>query len=110
MAALRGVALAPAAARWLATTTAARVLNVFDRACNLINQDNAVLALVTSQRGLTPFALVVGGDDRTPFQALPADSPVRVSSKEQRLALGPITIDYGGADLWQARPDWPAMA
>ncbi len=110
MPALRGVALAPAAAHWLATTRTARVLNVFDRACNLLNQDEAVLALVTTERGLTPFALVVGGDERAPFRGLPVDSPVRVDVGQQRLTLGPLAIDYARAVLWEARPSWLAIA
>jgi hypothetical protein len=109
MTALRGMALASAAEHWLATTTSARVLNVFDRACNLINQDEAVLALVTSERGLTPFGLVVAGDQRLPFRGLPVDSPVRVEHPTRCLKLGPLVIDYARAEHWEARPDWPSV-
>jgi hypothetical protein len=109
MTALKGVALAPAAARWLAGTTTARVLNVFDRACNLINQDEAILALVTSERGLTPFALVVDAEAAAPFRGLPVDSPVRVLREERRLVVGPLHIDYGAAAAWEPQPDWPAV-
>ena len=109
MTTLRGIAIASAAQHWLAATTTARVLNVFDRACNLINQDDAVLALVTSERGLTPFALVVDSDNRAPFRGLPVDSPVRLDQARQRLMLGLLQIDYGAAVPWQARPNWPAI-
>ena len=109
MAALRGIALAPAAARWLAATRAARVLNVFERACNLINQDEVVLALVTSERGLTPFGLVVAGDEPAPFRGLPLDSVVGVETGESRLTLGRLVIEYGAAAHWEARPDWAAI-
>jgi hypothetical protein len=110
MAVLRAVALAPAAAQWLRTTTQARLLNVFDRACNLINADDAGLALVTSERGLTPFALVVDSSQPAPFRGLPAGSPVRPTPAARRLALGPLLIDYGAAVLWEARPAWLAVA
>jgi hypothetical protein len=110
MAALSGVALAPAAAEWLRTTTQARLLNVFDRACNLINAEDAVLALVTSERGLTPFGLVVHASDRAPFHGLPAASPVRLTPSERCLALGPLRIDYRDALLWEAQPAWAAVA
>src|SRR5688572_13989929 len=109
MTALRGIAIASAAEQWLAATTTARVLNVFDRACNLINQDEAVLALVTSERGLTPFALMVDSGDRTPFRGLPVDSPVRLDQAGRRLTLGSLSIGYGAAVAWQARPDWAAI-
>ena len=109
MTALHGVALASSAAHWLASTTTARVLNVFDRACNLINQHNTVLALVTSARGLTPFALVVEAATDVPFRGLPVESQVCNAPDEKRLWLGPLRIDYGAAKLWEARPDWNAL-
>jgi hypothetical protein len=107
---LRGVALAPAAAEWLAHSTAARILNVFERACNLISADGTVLALVTSARGMGPFTLVVDGDGGAPFRGLPAESPVRLLPSKQALCVGPLRIEYGDAAAWDARPDWPAVA
>lgn len=104
---LTALSLAPAALNWLATTKTARVLNVFDRACNLINQDNAVLALVTSERGLTPFGMVVASADRTPFRAVSATSAVRVEA--DRLIVGPLQINFASASLWTPIPDWPAL-
>jgi hypothetical protein len=105
---LQGMALSAAAARWLETTTAARVLSVFDRACNLINQDEAVLALVTSARGMTPFALRVDGPDR-PFENVTTHSPVHVARAEGRLDLGPLQVAFGAAERWEARPPWEAI-
>jgi len=104
---LVALSLAPAASEWLTTTTTARVLNVFDRACNLINQDNAVLSLVTSERGMTPFGMVVASEDRTPFQAVSAASAVSV--KAHQLILGPLRVSIESASLWNPIPDWPAL-
>jgi hypothetical protein len=104
---LPALALAPAAQAWLAETSTARVLNVFDRACNLVNPRGDVLAVVTSQRGLTPFALVVAGSDPAPFRAVTESSDVRVQAS--RLRLGPLDIDFSAARLWDPAPDWPAI-
>ena len=110
---LRGVVVAPAAARWLATTSTARVLNVFDRACNLLNQDEAVLALVAAgdslKRGLTPFALVVDGPDPAPFRGLAAVSPVRLARPASVLQVGPLAVHYASASAWDAQPDWTVV-
>jgi hypothetical protein len=110
MARLRGVALAPAAAAWLADAAPARVLNVFERACNLIGPDGAVLALVTTERGLGPFAVLVESDDHAPFRGLSADSPVQNLPAEHALSVGKLHIEYGGARAWEARPDWAVVA
>ena len=104
---LTALSLTPAAREWLSHTTSARVLNVFDRACNLINQEEAILALVTSERGLTPFAMVVAPAARTPFRAVSETSAVRVESN--RLRVGDLQIEFGAASVWNPTPDWPAV-
>lgn len=104
MISLSGLALAPAAQAWLAQTTTARVLNVFDRACNLVNSKGEVLAVVTSERGLTPFALVVAASDRAPFRAISEISSVGVQL--HRLSLGPFEIDASRARVWNPVPAW----
>ena len=104
---LIGVAFAPAARRWLAETTRARVLNVFDRACNLVNSNGQVLSVVTSERGLTPFAVAVAVSQAAPFRAVTEASPVTVQAA--RLGLGPLEIDCSQARLWPSAPDWAAI-
>ena len=107
MVTLTALSLTPSARDWLATTTTARVLNTFDRACNLINQDAAILALVTSERGLNPFAMVVASADPTIFQAVSTTSAVSVEAP--RLVVGPLQINVASASLWNPMPDWPAL-
>ena len=105
---LPALALAPAAQAWLAQTRTARVLNVFDRACNLVDSQGQVLSLVTSHRGLTPFAVVVVvTSNPAPFRDVTAASAVWVQS--DGLALGPLTIDCSAARIWNATPDWPSI-
>ena len=107
MVTLTALSLTPSARDWLATTTTARVLNTFDRACNLINQDKAILALVTSERGLNPFAMVVASAGPTLFQAVSATSAVSVEA--DRLFIGPLQINVASASVWNPIPDWPAL-
>jgi hypothetical protein len=102
--ALSALALAPATRAWLNQTAPARVLNVFDRACNLVNVHGDVLAVVTSERGLTPFALVVASGDRAPFRGINETSSVRV--QRHRLSLGPFGIDASRAAVWNPVPAW----
>jgi len=104
---LLALAMAPAAQAWLAQTTNARVLNAFERACNLVNAEGQVLAVVTSERGLTPFAVVVAASDRSPFRAVTAASAIHV--QPGRLQVGPLEIDLADARLWDPVPDWPAI-
>jgi hypothetical protein len=104
---LRAEALTPAARAWLGETLTARVLSAHERALNLINQDRAVLALVTSERGLTPFAVVVAGGEPGPFRGLTQQSPVRISP--DTLSIGLLRIDMSAAALWDPRPDWPGL-
>jgi hypothetical protein len=96
-----------AARRWLRTTQSARLLNNFDRACNLINQDDTVLALVTSDRGLTPFGLVITTPDPTPFASLQPDSPVTLDGS--RLSIGDLVIETDQAVHWAPSPNWASI-
>lgn len=105
--ALIALSLTPAAQHWLTATTSARVLNSFDRACNLVNQDNDVLTLVTSERGLTPFAVVVAATQRDPFQAVVVESEVRVAA--ERIQIGGLEIELKTVTLWDPSPDWPML-
>lgn len=96
-----------AALDWLAAGRAAHVLSAFDHACNLVDSAGQVLALVSAERGLTPFGLVVVSDAPQPFAEVANDSPVTV--RPGVLGVGPLVITYAGAALWDARPDWPAV-
>lgn len=107
MSTLPALVLTPAARAWLAQTTTAHVLNGFDRACNLVNAHGEVLAVVTSERGLTPFAVVVAASERSPFRVVTETSQVRVQPGS--LQVGPYDIDLTAARLWDPVPDWPAI-
>ncbi len=98
--------LAPAAGRWLEDTQTARILHLFRRACNLVNQSGEILSLVTPELGNGPFALVL---ETTDFEAhLTAESPIRIHTDS--LTLGPLEIDFAAAFLWQPIPDWHTAA
>jgi len=107
MASLTALSLTPSARNWLAATTSARVLESFDRACNLINQDNDILTLVTSERGLTPFALVVASESLAPFQKVGAGDDVAVTPYS--IVVGPLDIRLSTITLWNPAPDWPML-
>jgi hypothetical protein len=104
---VNAVTLTPSARAWLSATTHARVLNTFDRACNLVNQDNALLALIASPRGLNPFSLVIDSADPAPFRGVSTASPVSVAP--HHLSIGPLLIRFAGAEEWNPVPDWPAV-
>jgi hypothetical protein len=101
------LAAAPAAREWLAHTRSARVLNVFGRACNLVNPTGDVLSLVCGERGLTPFALLLPAALPPLFSCLSESSLVRVEAG--RLRVGPLTIAWTAAQSWNPAPDWAAL-
>ncbi|MEP7357283.1 MAG: DUF2877 domain-containing protein [Anaerolineales bacterium] len=104
---LIAIAAAPAARALLANTKTAQVLNVFERACNLVNPAGAVLSLVSTGRGMTPFGLLVPGGS-PPFSALvSAASLVRV--EREVLRVGALAIVYRQAQDWNPTPDWIAL-
>jgi hypothetical protein len=88
---------------WLANTQSPRVLHVFDRACNLINEHGEVLSIVTPQIGNGPFNLVL--EHEVLFsERLNLESVITVH--ENQLHLGEMIINLAGASLWHPYPHW----
>lgn len=87
---------------WLQNTSHARVLHLFDEVCNLISDDERVLALVSEQIGDGPFSLVL---PQVCFPIKIPDSAMIVCDKE-RLRIGDLAIEVRDARVWDPRPDW----
>ncbi len=96
----------PAALRWIEATESARVLNAFDRACNLVNQDGEIITLIAPGVGMNPFAVRLAAAP-APFRGITGDTSVRV--KSNRLSLNRMQVRVDGAEVWQPRPDWGAV-
>jgi len=91
---------------WLANSRHPRILHVFDRACNLINERREVLSIVTPQIGNGPFNVVIEDDVLFPDHLI-LESPISVSAN--RLILGNLTLCTAGAKFWSARPNWEKL-
>lgn len=98
--------LAPAAREWLRTTQRGCVLHVFARACNIVNEQNAILSLVNSPHGLGPFALQLSSS--VPFDMM-LDSHVEVACGPNWLCAGPLGIDVSDGDTWRPHPAWERL-
>jgi hypothetical protein len=107
---LKATSLAPAAQRWLQTSTAARVLHVFDNACNLANEKGEVLSLVTAAAGNAPFTVVVAPAVGGPLSfARLVDVQTPVTLRDSGLVVGSLVVEWGSATLWQPRPPWQQL-
>lgn len=96
--------LAPAARAWLGRTHRARVLHVFERAVNLVNDQRDVLALVTPGVGPGPFAVVVDAPGEIFTRWITRESDVTL--EQDRLLVGSVVMHWGGAALWNPCPCW----
>jgi len=103
MQSLEALSLSPGVKQWLTNARPARVLHVFGRACNLINEDGELLSIVTPEIGDGPLNLVIRESACFP-DFLRAQSPVSVSA--DGLALGSICIRTTAARLWSPQPSW----
>lgn len=113
------LSLTSSVSNWLANSRNPRILHVFDRACNLINERREVLSIVTPQIGNGPFNLVIPrlrksfglSDGNESWQTsevfydyIDLQSPISISPTQ--LHLGALTINIGNAELWNPCPDW----
>ena len=106
MRALNAIALAPDVRTWLANTRRPRLLHVFERACNLINESGTVLSIVSPKIGAGPFNLVVG-EELLFSETVSLQSPVSHSSHS--LTLGNLVIRTERAKIWDPCPDWEEL-
>ncbi len=104
---LSAALVAPAARAWFTRACPARVLNVFDRALNLIDASGEVLSIVAHERGMTPFALALEPGVPSPFEAITAASPVHFH--DQQVVIGDVSIEWGHAQPWPPLADWAAV-
>ena len=106
MRSVNALALSPNVSQWLATTRHPRVLHIFDRACNLINEQGEVLSVVAAEIGNGPFNLVVATEILF-AESIDLEAPIFAST--HRLDLGDLTIQFSEAQLWNPQPDWDAL-
>lgn len=83
-----------------------RVLAVFEQACNLLDANGEVVALVSPELGNGPLSVVVGGE----AGALAAVQPEALARMEGTvLHAGRLKVELEGAAVWEPCPDWPAL-
>jgi hypothetical protein len=104
---VNGLSLARDARDWLANSHQPRILHVFDRACNLINERREVLSIVTPDIGNGPFNLVIEDVHFSNYINLHAKRPISISSNQ--LIIGELTIQTNSTILWNPRPDWERL-
>jgi hypothetical protein len=103
---LDAISFTPDVHRWLANTRQPRILHIFDRACNLINERREVLSIVTPQIGNGPFNLVLENDFCF-SEHINLQSQISISSDQ--LHLGNLTIRTTDVNLWNPGPDWARL-
>jgi hypothetical protein len=85
---------------------AARVLAVFEHACNLVTPEGRVVALVLSQIGDGPLNVVVHGK---PGDFAAVEPGMSAWLEGRRLRVGGLEIVLEGAVVWDPRPDWDRL-
>jgi hypothetical protein len=84
----------------------ARVLAVFDRACNLVTPDSDVVTLVIPGIGDGPLNVVVDGASGL-FAGVSTSAVAKL--ERDRLQVDGLWVDLEGAAVWEPRPDWDTL-
>lgn len=85
---------------------AARVLAVFEHACDLITPDGEVAALVLPQVGNGPLNIVV---ETTPGNLASLEAGMPAWLEEGRLCVGGLEVALEAAVVWEPCPDWEML-
>ncbi len=106
--ALKATSITPAAVKWLEDESSRRVLHIFERACNLIDDKDNVVSLVTTQISVGPFSILVDVQETEAWPGfqrwLSLAASVRV--RDKALHLGGSQVETAAATLWDATPAW----
>ena len=100
--------LTPNARAWIRVGGVARVLHVFERSCNLIDERGEILSLVTADLDAGPFSMLV--EPLAPAFDTWVKQDTSLSLDGDGLSLGGLKIDLDGAEIWDPRPDWQALS
>jgi len=103
---IKALSLTSSVNEWLANSFHPRILHIFDRACNLINERREVLSIVTPQIGNGPFNLVLE-EDILFLEYLTIECSVSMPGNQ--LLVGDLLIYTVNAKAWSPRPDWEKL-
>jgi hypothetical protein len=103
---LSASSISPGASAWLRHTRKARVLSVFDRACNLINDHRQVLSIVNPRIGDGPFHLVL---DQTLAFSRHVDPESAILTSAEAIIVGEMAVEIQRARVWSPAPDWSSL-
>lgn len=78
-------------------------MHLFERACNLVNEQGEVLSLVAPEIGAGPFHVVVRAF-WAKSSTLTSDSPVFIEPNV--LQIGPLRVGLSQAVLWESQVNW----
>jgi len=84
----------------------ARVLAVFDHACDLLTADGEVIGLVLPAVGEGPLNVVVENSPGL-FDGLQAGMAARLTSLT--IVVGRLRVDLTGVTVWEPQPNWSAL-
>lgn len=95
---------------WLTGSRLPKVLAVYRRSCNLLNEHNQILTVAHESIGRGPFTLVVDIDVEHAELVfdfdywLDVDSPIHLTP--ENLEIGELTIDITCPENWNPKPPW----
>ena len=99
---MRARSIASTTWSWFQDPKPARVLHVFENACNLLAEDGEVFSLVTPGVGDGPFNIVLA-----PIKFCDhAAEDTMVMIEHERIRIGELVIDLSSAQIWEPRFDW----
>jgi hypothetical protein len=87
--------------KWLETTQHARVLHRFEHVCNIVNQRDEIMSLVTREIGRGPFSIVIDGSISAEWRTA---TPIEVDNRSIQIGRNTLSID--DRIIWNAKPDW----
>lgn len=104
--ALQADLLTARVSRWISGLESARVLHVFERSANLVDDHGGVISIVGPDVGPGPFNLVLS--EPFDFQRYLSMNDA-VKAAPEGLAVGRVVVRVAGAQVWNPVPPWRSI-
>lgn len=88
---------------WLRNSQSIRYLHLFERSCNLLNQNGELVSFVLPSIGLGPFSLII---PEVVMARLRQEPEILVQENGRFLTIGAERIEIVETAVWHPVPEW----
>jgi len=106
---MKCILVTPRAQSWIGNGRSARILHLFEKVINLVDEDGDVLSLSPIDLGPGPFTMIMDQDFPHVIPHIGLHDVVNLNPTNHSIIIGALHIETGPAPVWEPRPQWTLL-